>query len=274
MWNIAATLWLYCSLNVDFDKNKSVLTARLLKSLLMVVNQQPTYRHYVQNLKIKMPPTEGDSSRRRLQPGVLETLARLVPLLSMLNSFICVSSLAASYAPIFSNAIPDGKFPRQCRNYCLRRFTITQSCPVDLLFSRAGVLTKNADTSNTPNLSELVIDFRPRRHVTADLLADLTFSQKQLLLKQQNLKPLTIKFTYEDARMYFDQIRIDRQEQLPSIERLSLECYFLIRDSSGIQFDIKTQSLWSLTLVACTQWDLLLGIPNMKLSQLIIRAPR
>lgn len=147
MWNIAATPWLYRSITLDFDKSKSVLTARLLKSFLKVDNQQPTYRHYVQNLKIKMPSIEGDSSRRRLKPGVLKTLARLVPLLSMLNSFMCVSSLAASYAPIFSNAITAGKFPSQCRNHCLRRFTITQSCPVNLLFSRVGVLMKNATTS-------------------------------------------------------------------------------------------------------------------------------
>ncbi len=130
------------------------------------------------------------------------------------------------------------------------------------------------DLGTTPYLAELVIDFRPRRHVTAELLAELTFYQKQLLLKQQNLKSLTIKFRYEDARMYLDQIRIDQQEQLPSIERLSLERYFFIRDGSGIQFHIKAQSLWSLTLIACTHWELLLGIPDMKLSQLIIRAPR
>ena len=150
------------------------------------------------------------------------------------------------------------------------------------LFDRAALFTcwglneereylENLGTA--PNLSELVIDFRPRRYVTAERIAELIFYQKQLLLKQQNLKSLTIKYRSDYARPYFDQIRMDRQERLPSIERLSLERYFFNLDNSGIQFHMDAQSLRSLTLVACVSWHLLVGMRNMKLSQLIIRAP-
>lgn len=151
------------------------------------------------------------------------------------------------------------------------------------LFDRAALFTcwglneerqylENLGTA--PNLSELVIDFRPRLYVTAERLAELIFYQKQLLLKQQNLKSLTIKYKSDSAHRYSNQIQMDRQERLPSIERLSLERHFFMKDNSGIQFHMNAQSLRSLTLVACVNWHRLLGIPNMKLSQLIIRAPR
>lgn len=104
LWNVAATPWLYRSLTLDFDRNKSVLTARLLKSLQETGDERPVYRHYLQHLTIKMASTEGDYSRRRLRPGVLKVLARLIPLLSMLNSFTWVSTLTAKYTPLSSNA--------------------------------------------------------------------------------------------------------------------------------------------------------------------------
>lgn len=124
------------------------------------------------------------------------------------------------------------------------------------------------------NLSEFVIDFRPRHYVTAERLAELTFYQKQLLLRQKNLKSLTIKYRYEDARPFIDQIPMDGQERLPSIEWLSLERYRFGPDNNGLQFHMNVRSLRSLTLVACTDWHLFLGMPELKLSQLIIRAPR
>lgn len=92
LWNVAATPWLYRSVILDFDKNKSVLTARLLEKLLKTDNEQPMYRHYVQTLNINMPSTE---ARRRLKPCVLTVLARLIPLLPMLKSFTYVSTLSA-----------------------------------------------------------------------------------------------------------------------------------------------------------------------------------
>lgn len=95
LWNVAATPWLYRSLSLDFDLSKSLLTARLLKSLQETGNGRPVYRHFLQHLTIKMASTEGDSSRRRLKSGVLKVLARLIPLLSMLNSFTWVSTLTA-----------------------------------------------------------------------------------------------------------------------------------------------------------------------------------
>ncbi|KAL9075730.1 MAG: hypothetical protein Q9161_001482 [Pseudevernia consocians] len=241
LWNVAATPWLYRSLTLDFDKSKSILTARLLKSFLKTDNEQPTCRHYVQNLKIKMPSTEGDSSRRRLKPGVLKVLVRLVPLLPMLNSFTW--------------EVPE-PMPKSLLDALHNH---------PKLFDRAALFTcwglneereylENLGTA--PNLSELVIDFRPRRYVTAERIAELIFYQKQLLLKQQNLKSLTIKYRSDYARPYFDQIRMDRQERVPSIERLSLERYFFNLDNSGIQFHMDAQSLRSLTLVACGQQSL------------------
>lgn len=124
------------------------------------------------------------------------------------------------------------------------------------------------------DLSEIVIDFRPRRYVPLGRLAELMFYQKQLLLRQQNLKSLTIKYRYNEVGPFIDQIDMDEQERLPSIERLSLERYWFSRDNKGIPFHLNAQSLRSLTLVACTNWHLLLGIPEMKLSQLTIRGPK
>ena len=124
------------------------------------------------------------------------------------------------------------------------------------------------------NLSELVIDFSPRHHVTSERLAELTFYQTQLLFRQQALKSLTIDYRYDGIGPSIDQIHMDRQEQLPSIERLSLEHYCVGLDNRGIQLHMSARSLRSLTLVACKNWHLLLGIPEIKLSQLIIRCPK
>lgn len=84
---------------------------------------------------------------------------------------------------------------------------------------------------------------------------------------------MTIKYRDEGARPWFDQIQLDQQEHLPSVERLSLECYHFSRDNRGIQCHVNAQSLRSLTLIACTDWQLLLA-PELKVSQLIIQAPR
>ena len=121
------------------------------------------------------------------------------------------------------------------------------------------------------NLSELTIVFRPRQHVTSERLAELIIYQKQLLLRQENLKTLAIKYRYEHGGPFIHQIHMDRQERLPSIERLSLERYHFSLDNRGLQFHLNTQSLRSLTLVACRDWHLLLQLPDMKLSQLAIR---
>lgn len=61
-WNIAPTPLLYRSLTLDFESSKSVLTSRLLQSLLTTDKERPAYRHYVRNLKITMPSTAGDSA--------------------------------------------------------------------------------------------------------------------------------------------------------------------------------------------------------------------
>ena len=124
------------------------------------------------------------------------------------------------------------------------------------------------------NLSELVIEFRPRRNVTAEQLAELMFYQKQLLLKQQSLKSLSIKYRYKDTRPFIDQIHMEREERLPSIERLSLDGYRFRSDHRAIQFHIIAQSVRSLTLIAPRDWHLLLENSQMNLSQLIIRGPR
>lgn len=84
----------------------------------------------------------------------------------------------------------------------------------------------------------------------------------------KNLKSLTIKYRCEDARPVIDQIQMDRQEALPSIERLSLERYRFNLNKGGVQVHLNAQSLRSLTLVACTSRHLLLEIPEMRLSQL------
>ncbi len=139
MWNVAVMPWLYRSLTLDFEDTKSVLTARLLKTLLKTDNLQPAYCRYVQNLNIKMPSSEGDNFRRRLKPGVLKVLARLVPMLPMLKSFTFVSTLTPRCAPLFSNANTGGKFRSQCRDHYLKRFTNIQSCLIEQLSSRAGV---------------------------------------------------------------------------------------------------------------------------------------
>lgn len=109
------------------------------------------------------------------------------------------------------------------------------------------------------NLSELVIDFRPRHHVTSERLAELTFYQTQLLFRQQSLKSLTIKYRYDGIGPSIDQIHMDRQEQLPSIERLSLERYCFGLDNRGIQSHMSARSLRSLTLVACKKLALASG---------------
>lgn len=66
-------------------------------------------------------------------------LTRLVPLLSMLNSFTFVAKLPANLAPHSFNANTDGKFLSQYRKICLKWLTITQNYPIELLPSHARV---------------------------------------------------------------------------------------------------------------------------------------
>ena len=126
----------------------------------------------------------------------------------------------------------------------------------------------------TANLSELVLDFRPRRYIPVERLADLMFYQNQLLLRQPTLKSLTVKYRHQGARPPVDRIQMEREERLPSIERLSLEGYCFGPDYREIKFHMNAQCLRSLTLVACTNVQLFLLTAKIKLSQLIIRGPR
>lgn len=259
LWNVAATPWLYRSLSLDFDLSKSLLTARLLKSLQETGNGRPVYRHFLQHLTIKMASTEGDSSRRRLKSGVLKVLARLIPLLSMLNSFTW--------------EVPE-PMPKSLLEALNNHPKLSNQAA---LFTCWGLNEERQyleSLGTAANLSDLVIDFRPRLRVPLGRLGELMFYQKQLLLRQQNLKSLTIKYRYNNCVMLIAQIVMDGQERLPSIERLSLERYSFSLDNGGIQFHMNAPSLRSLTLVACRNWHLLLGIPEMKLSQLIILGPK
>lgn len=52
-----------------------------------------------------------------------------------------------------------------------------------------------------PSLSELAIDFRQRQYVKAEQLAELMFYQKKLLVRQQNMKSLTICIRHEAERV-------------------------------------------------------------------------
>lgn len=115
-----------------------------------------------------------------------------------------------------------------------------------------------------PSLSELAIDFRQRQYVKAEQLAEPMFYQKKLLLRQQKMKSLTFCIRHEAEGRFVDQIDIDPQEWLPCIERLSLECYRFDSDRRGVQFHLSVHNLRSLTLIACTNWHLLLGLPEMK----------
>ena len=126
----------------------------------------------------------------------------------------------------------------------------------------------------TANLSELVIDFGQRRYIPAERLAELMFYQKQLLLSQPTLKSLTIKYTYQGARSSIGRIQMEREERLPSIERLTLDGYCFGLDDREINFHLDAQCIRSLTLVACKTLHLLLVTAQLKLSQLIIRGPR
>ena len=114
------------------------------------------------------------------------------------------------------------------------------------------------------NLSELVLDFRPRTGVIVERLADLMFYQKHLLLGQPTLKSLTIKYRRQRARLPVDRIQMEREERLPSIERLSLEGYCFGRDDREIYYHMDAKCLRSLTLVACTNLHLFPVIAKIK----------
>ena len=130
------------------------------------------------------------------------------------------------------------------------------------------------DLGTTANFSEFVIDFGPRHYVTAEGLAESVFCQKQLLLRQQTMKCMTIRNRYDNTHrfidQFIDQVQMEREKLLPSIEKLSLERYRFDVHDIGIQCHINAQSLRSLTSVACANLQVLLIIARLKLSQLII----
>ena len=75
------------------------------------------------------------------------------------------------------------------------------------------------------------------------------------------MKSLTMCIRHEADGRLVDQTDMDPQERLPRIERLSLECYRFDSDMRGLQFHLSVHNLRSLTLIACTNWHLLLGLP-------------
>lgn len=128
--------------------------------------------------------------------------------------------------------------------------------------------------TSTDNHSELVIDFRPRCSVTPEWLVELMSDQTQLLLRQQTLKSLTIKYNYGSTWPAIVPIGLTPEERSPSIERLSLEYHHFIPRNGETQLHINGRRLRSLILVDCTNPQRLLAGFPMKLSQLIIRGPR
>lgn len=127
--------------------------------------------------------------------------------------------------------------------------------------------------TTTANLSELIIDFRPHHSFAIKRISEVIFNQAQLILKQQVLKSLTIKYRYGSTYPFLAQILMKPGERLPSIERLSLERYNFGLTDGEIQFHMNGQHLRSLILVACMNMQILLAGVQMKLSQLIIRGP-
>lgn len=125
----------------------------------------------------------------------------------------------------------------------------------------------------TASLSELVIDLRPHCSVNWKRLIELMYYQAQLIVKQQTLKSLTIKYKPGNTRPFICHIQMEPGERLLSIERLSLEHYVFGLDNSEIQCHMNGQHLRSLILVACINPQILLASVQMKLSQLIIRGP-
>lgn len=122
----------------------------------------------------------------------------------------------------------------------------------------------------------LKVVYRPYRYVKVEQLHDILSSQKQLLLRQSNLKHLEINMQNEYSRVHQDVYQLRPTELLPPIERLSLYGYTFRYAWIGLHMNVNCGCLRSLLLENCRRLEFLfnqLQLRGANLKELRIRCP-
>lgn len=122
----------------------------------------------------------------------------------------------------------------------------------------------------------LNVIYRPYRYAKVEQLLDVLRSQKQLLLKQSNLKYLEINMQNEYSRLHQDVYQLQPTELLPPIERLSLYGYTFRYAWTGLHMNVNCGCLRSLLLEHCRRLEFLfnqLQLRGANLKELRIRSP-